>query len=164
MPRRAWWYFAPKGQRHNSPGHRPGKTNEGRFLSPEGATQKCNGHLVMPFQGVGIVFPSEPRALPWADLFWPLRGECPVTKYRPPLSARGPLLRPRRAWWRQPHGGSVPNRTGWAHAGIGQKDRGQEDGLQNHGCPGERGDFRPEGAATYQPRAAPWGRGRKVVF
>ena len=64
MPRRAWWSFAPKGQRHTSPGHRPGKAMENRFPSPEGAAQTTDGHVVLPFQGDGICFPKTPGRCP----------------------------------------------------------------------------------------------------
>jgi hypothetical protein len=44
-------------------------------ISPERAPQTDADAIVSPFQGWRIIAESDPRALPWADLLPPLRGE-----------------------------------------------------------------------------------------
>ena len=56
-------------------------SGKNKNASPEGAQQALTNdtcgmnRFVSPFQGYGDCVTSAPRALPWADLFWPLRGE-----------------------------------------------------------------------------------------
>jgi hypothetical protein len=50
-----------------------------RIVSPERAG---HGHGdVAPFQGWGIDLEPVPRAMPWADLWLPLRGDRPCRRY-----------------------------------------------------------------------------------
>ncbi len=74
--------YAPKGPTQISPGQRPGKTRENdQTQSPEWALQPI--HIEIPtysfrvcaaLSGLGTGRRLFPRALPWADLFRPLRG------------------------------------------------------------------------------------------
>ena len=65
-----FWGISPKGARHNSPGHRPGRKNEFRS-SPERAVQARRTHI-SPFQG-WLPARFKPRAMPWAKVFLPFR-------------------------------------------------------------------------------------------
>ena len=66
--------FRPEGAKQISPGQRPGFRSH-VDLSPERAKQLRG--LVPPLQGWSSVGTSRSRALPWADMWLPLRGEIP---------------------------------------------------------------------------------------
>lgn len=67
----------------------PWEANPGYGKSPERAKQPAP-LLVSPFQGLGgrcLPYPGRRCALPWADLFWPLRGGR--TSFRDPNAIPG---------------------------------------------------------------------------
>ena len=71
--------FAPKGPKQSSPGQRPGNLGTTLLRALKG---RNGGDITRTFTctalsglAVGGNSPSSlPRALPWADLSWPLRG------------------------------------------------------------------------------------------
>jgi hypothetical protein len=74
-------HFAPKGQPHTSRGRRP-RTNETRYMSQalkgrrRSGGRHVSGDPVAPFQGFADWWRSwVPRALPWAGMWLPLRGD-----------------------------------------------------------------------------------------
>src|SRR5208337_980189 len=73
-----WEDDAPKGPRQISPGQRPGNLGTTLLRALKG---RNGGDITRTFTctalsglAVGGNSPSLPRALPWADLSWPLRG------------------------------------------------------------------------------------------
>ena len=54
---------APKGQKANSPGHRPGYKDAVRFALK--GQKPCLVFMLLPLQGAGCT-PHYPGALPWA--------------------------------------------------------------------------------------------------
>jgi hypothetical protein len=73
--------FAPKGQTHTSPGQRP-RTTEAKYMpqAVKGRHRPGGRHVsrgpVAPRQGFADWCRSwVPRALPWADMWLPLRGD-----------------------------------------------------------------------------------------
>jgi len=90
----------------------------------------------MPFQGVGIVFPSEPRALPWADLFWPLRGKCPDNATIGERGGVGPTVI------------RSPTAPDGLTRGWGKKIEGRKMNYRIMNAPASVVVLRPEGAAT----------------
>ena len=75
---RMTFLFAPKGPKPSSPGQRPGNLGTTLHRALKG---RNGGDITRTFTctalsglAVGGNSPSLPRALPWADLSWPLRG------------------------------------------------------------------------------------------
>lgn len=75
---RMTFLFAPKGPKQSSPGQRPGNLGTTLLRALKG---RNGGDITRTFTctalsglAVGGNSPSLPRALPWADLSWPLRG------------------------------------------------------------------------------------------
>jgi hypothetical protein len=71
--------FAPKG---------PNRSAQGNALGPRSRTdsEPCKGEprpwRCIALSGLNPVIRSDPRALPWADLWLPLRGDGPRCRYR----------------------------------------------------------------------------------
>ena len=79
-----------KGRRANGAG---GLVNRGPILPNSGSAAgvravgwgRCGGQSVWPLQGEGGLMPSVPRAMPWADMWLPLRGGRAAGRYELPL-------------------------------------------------------------------------------
>lgn len=66
---------APKGPKHVSPGQRPGSASHQGSVALKGHNIVSHPPFMPPLQGLENVLPTQPRALPWAGMWLPLRGE-----------------------------------------------------------------------------------------
>ena len=72
--------FRPNGAAISQPRATPWVGEQNKFQSPEGATQSLSRVESRPFRALETSWTSLPRALPWAGLLLPLRGETATPK------------------------------------------------------------------------------------
>jgi putative heme-binding domain-containing protein len=84
QPKGANTHFAPKGQQHTSPGQSaapPWVTTPSPDIALKGQNKSSDRALLRPFRASDSAT-GLPRALPWADLLLPLRGEFQAVSHR----------------------------------------------------------------------------------
>ena len=155
---RMTFLFAPKGPKQSSPGQRPGNLGTTLLRALKG---RNGGDITRTFTctalsglAVGGNSPSLPRALPWADLSWPLRGVVFPRRFSHRGFEEGGWSREFPALLSLLRGPIYPDAPVLKLRCCSPPRRGRNTSAQGNAL----GTVvpRPEGAATHQPRATPW--------
>ena len=159
-------YFAPKGPQHTSPGQRPGTRYAETNSALKGRNNQASGHersFVTPFQGYcGTVVLDTRGVAPGWYVAAPSGRKNRIGHATPNHRENGHLM-PFRIF---PHA-----LCGLPFSAISPRF-GLPPVMPTHAPPrfrwrkeiGIKHVFRPEGAATYQPRATPWDPIRRDRF